>query len=189
MEGLNLRPPDYNTSALNHSATLPPCALALHLATLKTIGETCLYKKVKKWCAQGQKGNLSYRFTGKETKIMCHKFMHLLQAISSPNDIPIQQLQICSFVFIGLQLRDAISRFSRVSVTQGEVQVLQESCRKYFTASSRLLDSVTPTVTSSPVDRVNSESESNPRPSHWSAVCSLRKYKACCKHKYVYDSL
>ena len=43
---------------------------------------------------------------------------------------------------------------------------------------------------SSPVDRVNSESESNPSPSqirvrvkwpiHWSAICSLRKYKVCC---------
>ena len=124
----------------------PECALALHLATLKTIGATRLYKKVKKWCAQGRKGNLSYCFTGKETKIMCHKFMHLLQAISFPNDTPVQQLQICSFAFIGLQLRDAISRFSRVSVTQGEVQELSESCRKYFTASSLLLDSVTPTV-------------------------------------------
>lgn len=72
--------------------------------------------------------------------------MNLLQAISSPNDTPVQQLQICSFAFIGLQLRDAISRFSRVSVTQGEVQDLRESCRKYFTASSLLLDSVTPTV-------------------------------------------
>ena len=103
----------------------PECALALHLATLKTT--TRLYKKVKKWCARGQKANLFHCFTGKETKIMCHKFMHLLQAISFPNDTPVQQLQICSFAFIGLQLRDAISR-------------------KYFTASSLLLDSVTPTV-------------------------------------------
>ena len=77
---------------------------------------------------------------------MCHKFMHLLLAISFPNDTSVQQLQICSFAFISLQLRDAVSRFSRVSVTQGEGQQLRESCRKYFTASSLLLDSVTPTV-------------------------------------------
>lgn len=57
---------------------------------------------------------------------MCHKFMHLLQAISFPNDTLVQQLQICSFAFIGLQLRDAISRFSHVSVTQGEVQDLRD---------------------------------------------------------------
>ena len=46
--------------------------------------------------------------------------------------------------------------------------------------------------------RVHRLTESNPSlsqirvrvkwPSHWSAVCSLRKYKVCCKHKYVYNS-
>lgn len=38
----------------------PEFALALHLATLKKIGATRLYKKVKKWCAQGRKENLLY---------------------------------------------------------------------------------------------------------------------------------
>ena len=45
---------------------------------------------------------------------------------------------------------------------------------------------------SSPVDRVNSESESNPSPSQVaeSLVSGLfiTKYKVCCKHKYLYDS-
>ncbi|KAK2567896.1 hypothetical protein P5673_007786 [Acropora cervicornis] len=46
----------------------PGCALASHLSTLKEIRASRLYKKVKKWCSQGRKGSLSYRFTGKETK-------------------------------------------------------------------------------------------------------------------------
>ena len=64
------------------------------------------------------KGKSFVSFCWQRKENMSHKFMHLLQAISFRNDTPVQQLQICSFAFIGLQLRDALSRFSRVSVTQ-----------------------------------------------------------------------
>ena len=124
----------------------PGCALTSHLNTLREIGATRLYKKVKKWCSQGRKGTLSYRFTGKETKKMCQRFTSILEAISHDDDTPQQQLQISSFAFIGLQLRDPISRFSRVTITEDVLQEIKGSCKRYFNTCSLLLDTVTPTV-------------------------------------------
>ena len=59
---------------------------------------------------------------------------------------PQQQLQICMFAFIGLQLRDAISRFSRVTITEGVLLGIKGSCKRYSNACSLLLDSITLTV-------------------------------------------
>ena len=105
---------------------VPGCALASRLTTLKEIGACRLYKKVKKWCSQGQKGFLSYRFTGKETRKFCHNFMSILKAILREDDSPQQQLQICTFAFVGLQLRDTISRFSRVTIAEGVLQEIKD---------------------------------------------------------------
>ena len=71
---------------------VPRCALASHLTTLKEIGASRLYKKVNKWYSQGRKGSLSYRFTGKETKKLCHNFMSILKAILRVDDSPQQKL-------------------------------------------------------------------------------------------------
>lgn len=97
---------------------------------------------IKKW----RNGSLSYRFTGKETKIFCHKFMTLIKAISCDKDDPIKRLQLCAFAYVGLQLRDSVSRFSRVTVDETVMGELSESCRKYFNASAMFLNNVTPTV-------------------------------------------
>ena len=88
------------------------CPLASHLLTLKQIGASRLFKKVKKWFWQGRKGTLSYRFTGKETRIMCQDFMKLVEAVSSEQDTPIQSLQIThlhlSVCSLGLQPVDLV---------------------------------------------------------------------------------
>ena len=121
-------------SCTNPVRDAPGCALASHLTTLKEIGASRLYKRVKKWCSQGRKGSLSYRFTGKETKTFCNNFRSILKASSRENDSPQQQLQVCMFTFIGLHLRDAISRFSRVTITEGVLQEIKDSCKRYFNA-------------------------------------------------------
>ena len=125
---------------------MPNCPLASHLITLKQIRASRLFKKVKKWFCQGRKGTLSYRFTGKETGIMCQNFTKLVIAVSSEQDTPIQSLQINTFAFVGLQLRVATSRFSRVNVDQELLQELKDSCEMYFNASSLLMDSASPSV-------------------------------------------
>lgn len=133
------------TSCINPSK-LPECPFSSHLATLKKMGATRLYKKVKKWFAKGRNGSLSYRFTGKETKIFCQKFMTLIKAISCDEDDPINRLQLCAFAFVGVQLRDCISKYSRITVDETVVGELSESCRKYFNGCALFLNNVTPTV-------------------------------------------
>ena len=133
-------------ASCNDPSKLPECPFSSHLATLKEMGATRLYKKVKKWFAKGRNGSLSYRFTGKETKIFCQKFMTLIKAISCDEDDPINRLQLCAFAFVGLQLRDCISRFSRVTVDETVMGELSESCSKYFNGCALFLGNVTPTV-------------------------------------------
>ena len=77
---------------------------------------------------------------------MCQNFMKLVKAVSSEQDTPIQSIQINTFAFVGLQLRVATSRFSRVNIDQKVLQELKDSCKMYFNACSLLLGSVSPTV-------------------------------------------
>jgi len=77
---------------------------------------------------------------------MCQNFMKLVKAVGSEQDTPIQSLQINTFAFVGLQLRVATSRFSRVNIDQKVLQELKDSCKMYFNACSLLLGSVSPTV-------------------------------------------
>lgn len=72
--------------------------------------------------------------------------IHLIKAISCDEDDPISRLQLHAFAYVGLQLRDSVSRFSRVTVDETVVGELSESCRKYFNASAMFLNNVTPTV-------------------------------------------
>lgn len=72
--------------------------------------------------------------------------IHLIKAISRDEDDPISRLQLHAFAYVGLQLRDSVSRFSGVTVDETVVGELSESCRKYFNASVMFLNNVTPTV-------------------------------------------
>ena len=122
-------------TSCNNPSKLRKCPFSFHLVTLEEMGATRLHKKVKKWFAKGRNGSLSYPFTGKETKIFCHKFMTLIKAISCDKDDPINRLQLCAFGNVGLQLRDSVSRFSHVTVDEIVVGELSKSCRKYFNAT------------------------------------------------------
>jgi hypothetical protein len=77
---------------------------------------------------------------------MCHYFMHIVKALACESDSPLLMLQVRVFAFIGLQLRDATSRFCRVSIDTTVLQEIKDSCTKYFNAYSLLLYSVSPTV-------------------------------------------
>ena len=54
----------------------------------------------------------NYIFTGKETKLLCQNFMSLINIISV--DPPDTKLKTATLAYCGLQLRDAVSLFSRV---------------------------------------------------------------------------
>lgn len=108
-------------------------------------GLTRLVKKVKKWFTEGRKKSFDFRFTGKETRKMCHKYMLLLDSISRESDPPETKLMIATLAYCGLQLRDAVSLFSRVEIKESEVAKLKIACQNFFNANSLLLR-VSPTV-------------------------------------------
>ena len=72
--------------------------------------------------------------------------MCLVKAISSEQDTPLQCLMVNTFAFVGIQLRNATSRFTRICIDATVLQELKDSCRNYFNACSLLLDKVTLTV-------------------------------------------
>ena len=143
--------------ALSKSNITPSCkeidqlpansTLVVYLTILKeTVRVPRLVKKIKTWFGEGRKTSFAYRFTGKETKNFCRKFMFVLQALSNPADSPETQLRLASIAFCCIQLRDAVSYFSRVNITQVEVEKCKNACLHFFNANVLLLRSVTPTI-------------------------------------------
>ena len=50
------------------------------------------------------------------------------------------------FAYIALQLRNAVSLFSRMTISDGEIQDLTVICRNYYRANALFIGKVTPTV-------------------------------------------
>ena len=55
--------------------------------------------------------------------------MCLVKAISSEQDTPLQCLMVSTFAFVGIQLRNATSRFTRICIDATVLQELKDSCR------------------------------------------------------------
>ena len=112
-----------------------------------TLKATRLAKKVRKWFCDGRLKNkdLEYRFTGKESLIMCHQFMTLLSALELEDDQPLHSFALHLFATIAVNLRDSVSIFSRITVTDEEVIRLKEVASSYFRACA-LFSSVSPTT-------------------------------------------
>ena len=111
----------------------PDSPFSLYITVLKNqlrVGR--LVKRIKSWFNEGRKGSFSYRFTGKETRIFCHKFMFVLHALSKETDPPETKLKIASIAFCCLQLRDATSYFSRVDITLAELEQCKKACLYLF---------------------------------------------------------
>ena len=72
--------------------------------------------------------------------------MHLINSISSDSDSPAVTVKIASLSYAALQLRNAVSRFVQVSITQDTITELELSCKYFFNCCSLLLGNVTPTV-------------------------------------------
>ena len=135
------------TQSCNDIDQLPEkSTFVVYLTVLKDVLRVSrLVRKVKSWFAEGRKCPFSYRFTGKETKVFCRKFMFVLQALSDPVDSTVTQLKLASIAFCCVQLRDAVSYFSRVNITQAEVEKCKLACLHFFNACV-LFKSVTPTL-------------------------------------------
>ena len=104
---------------------------------------TRLAKKVRKWFCDGRLKNkdLSYRFTGKESQ----NFMKLVNSLILHDDQPTHVFTLHIFAIIAVNLRDAVSIFCRINVSNEDVRQLKEVSCKYFRACA-LFSAVTPTI-------------------------------------------
>ena len=60
---------------------------------------------------------------------------------------PIQMVHVHGLAYVALQLRDAVLIVSRYTVTDEQVKQLRTHCRRFFNASTLLVDRpVTPTM-------------------------------------------
>lgn len=62
--------------------------------------------------------------------------MSLINSISSDRDLPETKLKTITLAYCGLQLRDAVSLFSRVETNQAEISKLKTTCQHFFNANS-----------------------------------------------------
>ena len=112
-----------------------------------TLKATRLAKKVRKWFCDDRLKNkdLQYRFTGIESLIICHHFMKLVSTLELEDDQPVHSFALCVFATVAVNLRDSVSIFCRIKVTDEEVMRLAEVARNYFRACALFL-SVSPTT-------------------------------------------
>ena len=104
-----------------------------------------LAKRIVRWyddCASCGK-DFEYRFTGKDSRMFLHNFMFLIDLLEKNASEKSEILHI--HAYLCLCLRNAVSLFSRVNITDEQVQELEKYCREYYRGYWLFL-SVNPTV-------------------------------------------
>ena len=135
---MKLVPPELLTKADNVSKLPNNCPFAIYLNCLETqVKCGRLAKNLKRWFNEkrAKKEEFSYRFTGKETKLFCWHFMEVISTLLELNDLDRNtKLKLFSLVYTALKLRDCVSMFKRVSVTERDIKNLKENAQLYFNA-------------------------------------------------------
>ena len=107
-----------------------------------------LANKVTRWFnetkADGKE--FDYRFTGRDSRMFLHNFMYLVQSLESHADTATQTFRLNVFAFVGLELRNAVSLFCRMNISEDEIRELTSHCTNYFRAYSFFIGMVSPTV-------------------------------------------
>lgn len=76
---------------------------------------------------------LSYRFTGLESKHFCWNFASLIQELLKINSVPKRSVgKLHSLAITALKLRDAVSIFSRVEISREQLNSLKVACHHFF---------------------------------------------------------
>ena len=140
-----------DVSTCNSIVDIPPesCFGRYYNCLRFNVKATRLAKKVRKWFADGREKNkdLDYRFTGKESRLFCHNFMSIGKNLRMDSDQRSHTFQLHVFAHIAINLRDAVSLFSRVSISNEQVLSLQQLCSNYYRATSLFLTSTPTTLT------------------------------------------
>ena len=124
-------------------------AISRYLKALKCdVKAGRLEKQLGKWMLEDRSKDkgFSYRLTGKDSKLVLHGFMYLVNAIKGDSEDPKLLMKLMYIVYIALKLRDCASIFSMYHVTPQVVQELPNLCHEYFKAVALFTGSVSGTV-------------------------------------------
>lgn len=108
-----------------------------------------LARKVSKWFneTQGLKGDMQYRFTGKESRMFCHNYARLLTFLRRDGDSQKQRQTILILAYVGLRLRDCCSIMNRFDLEEEHLTQLKSLTEEYYRANALFLPtSVNPTI-------------------------------------------
>ena len=124
------------------------CGLVKFVSTLRSkcdLGR--LAKKVVKWFneTKGVGKAFEYRFTGQDSRRFLQSFMYLVDVLETGNS-GTKQKKCHVQAFICLCLRDIVSLFSRLTISDEEVSRLKQLCNDYFRVNCFYQPSVNPTV-------------------------------------------
>lgn len=110
-------------------------------------GLSRLAKKVIKWFDETKVNGkqFEYRFTGKDSRLFLLHFMSLISAVECKAN-PGKEVTILHVIaYICLCLRDCVSLFSCIEITDEQVSELKAICTRYFRANA-IFFHVNPTV-------------------------------------------
>ena len=75
-----------------------------------------------------------------------HNFMYLVQSFESHADTTRQTFRLNMFAFVGLELRNAVPLFCRMTISEDEIKELTSHYTNYFRAYSFFIGIVSRTV-------------------------------------------
>lgn len=136
--------------AKGNIALLPETTpMAKYMRLLKeTIKAGRLHKNIERWFSEKKKvDDFTYRFTGKESKLFSWHFMKVCKSLIMTKGIPVTTLlHVYSLAYAGLCLRNSVSLFSRVRISESDVKSLKHECEQYYNCQALFLDTVRPTT-------------------------------------------
>lgn len=105
-----------------------------------------LANKVIRWFNEtnGTGKEFDYRFTGKDSRMFLHNFMFLIDILEK-DSTGMHSKHLHIHAFLCLCLRDSVSLFSRINITDRQVSMLKQHCSD-FVRGYTLFFSVNPTI-------------------------------------------
>ena len=61
-----------------------------------------------------------------------YNFMYLVDSLTKPNETPLDMIKNIASTVVDTVLREAVSLFSRVEISQEEIHALKDKFKKYF---------------------------------------------------------
>lgn len=110
-----------------------------------------LSKKIVRWYETRSSSNKSmdyrFEFTGKDSKMFLHNFIVLISSVIS-SAMATERIRIILHIisYMCLCLRDCVSLFKRLELSEDQVSQLKSLCHHYLYLNDLFLDNINPTV-------------------------------------------